>query len=90
MIKITVSEEIKQMLAKFGANKLFGDDVDERRKLDRTEAIALFDRVWHSTLEREVRSADKCNADDAKPRLTPSQQSTLTQLKNTVAFECRH
>jgi hypothetical protein len=67
---ITVEDGTKCMLAKYGPNKLFGDDIDERKKLDDGSAIQLFDSVWQNKLDRAVKMADPCDSDYAYERLT--------------------
>jgi hypothetical protein len=65
-MKIAVQEDTKQLLAKFGPNKLFGDDVDQRKRPSGSDAVLLFDRVWKDTLEHQVRFADRCRSEDGK------------------------
>ena len=72
-MKITVSDNTKHVLARFGPNKLFGNNIDERKDLEQSAGIELFDRVWKQ-LEQLIANADVCNSHDAYPRLTESQQ----------------
>lgn len=85
-MKIIVSENTKQLLAKLGPNKLFGDDVDQRKKLSNIDAELLFDRVWKNTLEHEVRAGDQCDSNDAKSRLTPTQQQYFDSTQEHRSF----
>lgn len=73
-MKINVSNDVKQRLVQFGPNKLFGNDIDNRDKLVGDEAITLFDQVWNEMLYRQICLAGQCTANDARSRLTSSQQ----------------
>ncbi|MDB5339504.1 MAG: hypothetical protein JWN70_5123 [Planctomycetaceae bacterium] len=83
---IEVSEDVKRNLARFGPNKLFGDDVDERKKLTDEQEIALFDRVWKAKLEAAIQSAERCDSDEAKQRLTFSQQQYFRASQEHRSF----
>jgi hypothetical protein len=74
MMKILVQDPTKCLLARFGPNKLFGDNIDQRRQMDNASAIALFDRVWQEKLSRLVTKADGCDSRDAYERLTHKQR----------------
>lgn len=75
MIKINVNEQTKSMLARFGPNKLFGDDIDSRKALPNPQAIALFDKIWNGKLLNYIWRADVCPSQDAHDRLTAKQQA---------------
>ena len=69
-----VTTKTKCILAKHGANKLFGDDVDARRQLAEIECISLFDKVWLKTLKDEIEMAVVCDSLAASERLTDKQR----------------
>jgi hypothetical protein len=55
---ISVSDSTKIIIAKYGPNKLFNEDWNERQKFSNEELIELFDRVWESELRRAVTTAN--------------------------------
>jgi hypothetical protein len=83
---ITVEDGTKCMLAKYGPNKLFGDDIDERKKLDDGPAIQIFNSVWQNKLERAVKMADPCDSDYAYERLTNRQQNYFDHHQEHRSF----
>lgn len=74
-MSIEVESSTKRLLARCGPNKLFGEDVDDRKVLGDVEAEQRFDHVWATVLEREVKMADRCNPDDVYQRLTERQRN---------------
>ena len=79
---IQVEDEQKVLLAKFGANKLFGDDPDKRQKeMNKDDLIKLFDQIWDSTLKRSVITAEVCDAKEAYDRLSTQEQKKYFDFK---------
>jgi hypothetical protein len=82
----------KVFLAQKGPASVFGRDVDTRESLSRADAIALFDRIWNSTLEREVQQAPRCSTesvvervfDKAKPRVKKSAEHREFRIANCL------
>ncbi len=65
---ISVSDNTKVIIAKYGPNKLFGD-WDERKKLSNEQLIALFDTAWQAELKHAVTAAIPCDAKSAYEKL---------------------
>lgn len=86
---ISVSDSTKHLLARYGPNKLFGNDIDERRELDQAAGITLFDRVWKERLERLIMDAEACDSQEAYPRLTESQQQYFDFDQQHRAFRVK-
>ena len=62
--------QLKAYLAKWGPNKLFGNNVDEREKeMSPEQLLELFDRVWEQTLKEAVAKARTCTYDRALEKL---------------------
>lgn len=79
---IRVEDEQKVVLAKYGANKLFGDDPDKRQKeMSKDDLTKLFDQVWDNTLKRVVMTAEVCDAKEAYDRLSTQEQKKYFDLK---------
>lgn len=89
-MNITVSDDVKSTLAKYGPNKLFGDDVDDRKKLPHLDAVRLFNRVWNTVLAVAIETAEKCDSDDAKQRLTFSQQQYFKSSQEHRSFRMQN
>lgn len=60
--------------AKYGYNKLFGNDVDTRKQMSDPELIERFDDVWSRDLRPAVMTAERCDIEDARRKLKPDQQ----------------
>ena len=72
---IQVDNSVKIRLAKWGPNKLFGDEVDARQKtMGPDKLISLFDNVWESVLKVAVETAEIVNAADARERLNDNEK----------------
>jgi len=74
-VSIIVEEREKINIAKWGANKLFGDPDKRRKEMTDQELITLFDSVWEDRLRRAIVTASKCQSTEAIERLTPSQRN---------------
>ena len=59
----------KQWLARKGPAKVFGKDVDTRERLSDPEAVAWFDRIWESNLQRAVEQASPCDIDFVRSKV---------------------
>lgn len=47
----------KSYYAKSGPNKIFGNDIDERKDMNSQELLARFDQVWSDTLKDKIEKA---------------------------------
>lgn len=59
----------KQWLARKGPAKVFGKDVDARERLSDKDAIAWFDRVWTTSLQRAVHEASSCDIEFVRSKV---------------------
>jgi hypothetical protein len=80
---IKVEDQHKIRIAKWGANKLFGDPDKRKNEMNDEQLIKLFDRVWNVTLEHAVLSADVCDANEAYERISAKE-------RNFFDFEQEH
>lgn len=71
---LIVEREAKRLLARWGPNKLFGDDVDHRQGMSDDDLEERFDTVWHSMLQGLVQAAEVCTSEEVPGRLTKKQQ----------------
>jgi hypothetical protein len=62
----SVKEQVKIFNARFGYNRVFGLDVDERKAFSEPQAIERFDKVWEDRLHDAVEHAEQISADDAR------------------------
>ena len=83
---LIVEQDLKRRLARWGANKLFGDDVDRRQQMADTELEERFDRVWHSRLRRLVDEAEPCTSDEVPGRLTEKQAKYFDPSQDHKGF----
>ncbi|MBW4648354.1 MAG: hypothetical protein KME06_06595 [Kastovskya adunca ATA6-11-RM4] len=47
--------------AQWGLNKIFGEDIDERKVMNEQELIARFDEVWEKTLKKFIERSKPSN-----------------------------
>jgi len=73
-MSIHVADHTKFLLARRGPNKLFGENIDERRELSDHDALRLFSGVWQQSLERAITNASRCDSYDAHGRIKSSEQ----------------
>ena len=74
MIKESINSRWKQILARTGDARVFGERSDVRRKMEDQEALTHFSEVWRSKLEQEVRGAPIISAAEAKELLEGKQR----------------
>ncbi len=87
MIKvITVEDSTKVMVAKFGANKLFGVDYDERQKMINEQLTELFDRVGQGKIEQLVQGGKVCEYEEVARRLKENQKKYLDSQQKHRSF----
>lgn len=72
---IKIEDEQKIRIAKWGANKLFGDPDKRKLEMSNDDLVKLFDKVWEQTLQRAVTTADTCNSQEAFARLSDREKS---------------
>lgn len=65
----TVEREDKVRIARFGANKIFRVDFDERSRMIDDELVKVFDNAWSTFLEQSVTKAEKIEAAEVSRRL---------------------
>lgn len=72
--EIQVERDQKIRIAKWGANKLFGDPDKRKNELSDEELIVLFDKVWKNSLNAAIDKAKECNSDEAYSRITEKEK----------------
>jgi len=71
------NDHTKQWLARKGPTKVFGMDVDAREHLTNDEAVAWFDRIWDSHLQRAVENASPCDIDFVRSKVPHYSQNFI-------------
>lgn len=72
--------------AKYGYNKVFGNDVDTRKSMTEPQLIERFDQVWERVLLAAVQKADICDAENARRKLKPDQQGFVDDEQEQREF----
>lgn len=72
---IKIEDQHKIRIAKWGANKLFGDPDKRKNEMSDEQLIKLFDSVWDGILKSAVISADNCDSNEAYERISVKERN---------------
>jgi hypothetical protein len=79
--------------AKWGLNKIFGEDIDERRAMNNQELIARFDKVWEKTLKENIRQSKASNKEQKDiiyKKLSEISRKSKYQKQNFFNYDDEH
>jgi hypothetical protein len=84
----------KTYLAKFGPNKIFGEDLDHRKnEMNEQQLIARFDEVWEKTLKHLIERAKLSNKEQKDmiyKKLSEASQRSKYQKQNFFNYDDEH
>lgn len=79
MTIVVKSRQLKIYHARSGLHNIFGQDVDQRKKMDEAQAIERFDRVWTDSLSSAVEDAPLCQPEHARSLLDEKQRNFFNE-----------
>lgn len=68
-MNLTVADETRARLAKYGPNKLFGD-YDKRQEMPVEQLVRVFNNAWNDSLAAAVQGSAPCRPEEARRRLS--------------------